>query len=153
MCRCAGRSGVRRRQAWALMKVPPQQILAILAAVGTAEFSGAPHKPNSGGAARLPSPDRALAPWGWAEPGFLGEHGAGPRLRFWGPAHPAPHLHISAEAAAGADPILPKSTLSPLGLPHEPPNGNFESRCGEVHVFPVGGLERVRAPLPKGQTE
>lgn len=145
MCPCAGRSGVRRRQAWALKKVPPQQVLAILAAVGAAVFSGAPHKPNSGGAPGWPvQTERWLAGVGQREhrARILGGHGAEPRLRFRGPAHPAPHLHIPAEAAAGADPILPKSTWGPLGLPsqgqgwpHEPPNRNFESRCGEVHFL------------------
>lgn len=55
----AGRSGVQKRQILALMKVPPQQVLAILAAVGTAVCSGAPRKPNGRGTARLASPDGA----------------------------------------------------------------------------------------------
>lgn len=33
---------------WALMKLPPPQLLAALAAVSTAVFLGAPRKPNSG---------------------------------------------------------------------------------------------------------
>lgn len=122
----AGRSGVQKRQILALMKVPPQQILA---AVGTAVCSGAPCKPNSGGTARLASPDGAhwASGLGQRETRILGEPGAGPvaadpqfldldpsGLRQ--PAHPAPHLPIPAEAGPGADAILPESTLGPLGF-------------------------------------
>lgn len=145
MCPCAGRSGVRRRQAWALKKVPPQQVLAILAAVGTAVFSGAPHKPNSGGAPGWPvQTERWLAGVGResTEPGFLESMEQSLDLDSGVQPIQPPHLHIPAEAAAGADSILPKSTWGPLGLPsqgqgwpHEPPNRNFESRCGEVHVL------------------
>lgn len=125
----AGRSGVQKRQILALMKVPPQQVLTILAAVGTAVCSGAPRKPNGGGTARLASPDGArwASGLGQRETRILGEPGAGPiatdpqvlDLDPWGlrqPAHPAPHLPISAEAGAGADAILPESTLGPLGF-------------------------------------
>lgn len=137
----AGRSGVQKRQILALMKVPPQQILA---AVGTAVCSGAPCKPNGGGTARLASPDGArwASGLGQRETRILGEPGAGPvaadpQVLDLDPSSPHP-----CRGRAGGRCHPPRVHIGPLGFlsqgqgwPHEPPNLSFESCCGEVRVL------------------
>lgn len=69
----AGRSGVQKRQILALMKVPPQQVLAILAAVAQLCVQGHPASLTVGALPGWPVQTEHAGPLGLGRerPGFL----------------------------------------------------------------------------------